>query len=212
MWESNLYLIAEDGELTLIDGGTKKAFGRVLEFLTRLGIPSESLKRILLTHADIDHVGAVNPLKELTGAQVCASREAAEALAEGRSSRPLQVRGLRRLSNQLQPRISKTMHIQVDRVLDPGERLPLLGGLEVIAAPGHTPGQVVFYAREKRLMFSGDAFRTRAEAIKYNLIRAFTWDADLVVETHKKLAAHQPEIVCGGHGPVVYNAADKFTF
>jgi glyoxylase-like metal-dependent hydrolase (beta-lactamase superfamily II) len=102
------------------------------------------------------------------------------------------------------------MHIQVDRVLKPGERLPLLGGLEVLAAPGHTPGQLVFYAREKRLLFSGDAFRTREEEIKYNLIPAFTWNAEQVVETHKKLAALRPEIVCGGHGPVVFNAADKF--
>jgi hypothetical protein len=46
--------------------------------------------------------------------------------------------------------------------------------------------------------------------IKFNLIRAFTWDAQQMVETHKMLAALQPEIVCGGHGLVVYNAAEKF--
>jgi glyoxylase-like metal-dependent hydrolase (beta-lactamase superfamily II) len=209
-WDCNLYLIVEDGELTLIDGGTRKAFKRVLEFLKHLELPYANLKRILLTHADIDHVGAVNLLKELTGAQVCASRVAAEALSKGRSSRPLQVWGLRRLSNKIQPRLHKAMHIQVDWILEPGERLPLLGGLEVLAAPGHTPGQVVFYSQEKRLLFSGDAFNTRSGLVDYNLSRTITWDADLVVETHKKLAALQPEIVCGGHGPVVYNAVNKF--
>jgi glyoxylase-like metal-dependent hydrolase (beta-lactamase superfamily II) len=211
-WDCNLYLIVEDGELTLVDGGTGKAFKRVLEFLEQLGLPYAKLSRILLTHADIDHVGAANPIKALTGAEVCASRVAAEALAEGRSSRPLQVWGLRRLSNALQPRLHKAMHIQVDRILVPGEQMSLLGGLEVLAAPGHTPGQVVFYAQEKRLLFSGDAFNTRSGLIKYNLSRTITWNADLVVETHKKLAALQPEIVCGGHGPVVYNAVDKFVF
>jgi glyoxylase-like metal-dependent hydrolase (beta-lactamase superfamily II) len=211
-WDCNLYLIVEDGELTLVDGGTRKAFDRVLEFLEKLGISPAQLKRILITHADIDHVGAVNQIKALTGAEVCASRVAAEALAEGRSSRPLQIWGLRRLSNNIQPRLHKAMHIQVDRILETGERLSLLGGLEVLAAPGHTPGQVVFYAKEKRLLFSGDAFNTRSGLVDYNLSRAITWDADLVVETHKKLAALKPEIVCGGHGPVVYEAADKFVF
>ena len=45
------------------------------------------------------------------------------------------------------------MHIHVDRVLRPGDSLPLLGGLEVLAAPGHTPGQLVFFARGKGLLF-----------------------------------------------------------
>jgi glyoxylase-like metal-dependent hydrolase (beta-lactamase superfamily II) len=211
-WDCNLYLIVEDGELTLIDGGTRKAFDRVLEFLEELRISPAQLKRILITHADIDHVGAVNSIKALTAAEVCASRVAAQALAEGRSSRPLQIWGLRGLSNIIQPRLHKTMHIQVDRILEPGERLSLLGGLEVLAAPGHTPGQVVFYSQEKRLLFSGDAFNTRSGLVDYNLSRTITWDADLVVETHKKLAALQPEIVCGGHGPVVYDALEKFIF
>jgi glyoxylase-like metal-dependent hydrolase (beta-lactamase superfamily II) len=82
----------------------------------------------------------------------------------------------------------------------------------VIGAPGHTPGQVVFYASKKGLLFSGDAFRTRAEEIKFNLIPAFTWDAEQVKQTHKKLAELKPEIVCGGHGPVVFKAAEKFRF
>lgn len=207
---SNLYLIAEGDELTLVDGGTRRALPQVVGLIESLGHPLSHLKRILLTHADVDHVGVVKELKRLTCAEVCASQAASEALAEGRSSRPLQVWGLRRLSAWLQPRVSKTMHIQVDRVLEPCDPLPLLGGLEVLAAPGHTPGQVVFYARQHRLLFSGDAFRTRAEEIKYNLIPAFTWDAAQVKETHKMLAALQPEIVCGGHGPVVFNAADKF--
>lgn len=207
---SNLYLIVENGELTLVDGGTKRALGRVLKLIRRLGFPPASLKRILLTHADVDHVGVVNDLKQFSCPEVCASRIASEAMAEGRSSRPLQVRGLRWFTDRIQPRLNKTMRIQVDRVLEPGERLSLLGGLDVLAAPGHTPGQVVFYAQEMSLLFSGDAFRTRAEEIKFNLIPAFTWDAEQVVETHKMLAGLRPEIVCGGHGPVVYDAADKF--
>ena len=210
MTASNLYLIVESGELTLIDGGTKQAYPRVLALIERLGFAPASLKRILLTHADIDHVGVVKPLQKLICPEVCASQLAAEALAEGRSSRALQVWGLRGLSHWLQPRVSDAMHIQVDRVLQPGEMLPLLGGLEVLAAPGHTPGQLVFFARGKGLLFSGDAFRTREEKINFNLIKAFTWDADQVVETHRQLAALRPEIVCGGHGPVVYNAASKF--
>jgi glyoxylase-like metal-dependent hydrolase (beta-lactamase superfamily II) len=207
---SNLYLIVENGELTLVDGGTKAAFKRVVATLSELGFPLASLKRILLTHSDVDHVGVVRELKRLVCPQVGASQIAAVALAQGRASRPLQVWGLKGISGWLQAHFSSTMKLEVDRILTPGETLPLLGGLEVIDAAGHTPGQLVFYAREKKLLFSGDAFRTRAEVIKYNLIPAFTWDAGQVVATHKRLAGLKPEIVCGGHGPVVFDAAEKF--
>ena len=153
MTASNLYLIVKSGELTLIDGGTKQAYPRVLSLIERLGFPPVGIKRILLTHADIDHVGVVRRLQKMICPEVCASQLAAEVLAEGRSSRALQVWGLRRLSHWLQPRLSDSMHIHVDRVLRPGDSLPLLGGLEVLAAPGHTPGQLVFFARGKGLLF-----------------------------------------------------------
>ena len=43
-----------------------------------------------------------------------------------------------------------------------GETLPMLqrdGGLRVLAAPGHTYGEVAFYVPGRKLLIAGDAYR-----------------------------------------------------
>jgi glyoxylase-like metal-dependent hydrolase (beta-lactamase superfamily II) len=37
----------------------------------------------------------------------------------------------------------------------------VLGGLEVIHTPGHTPGSVCLYARGPRILFTGDVLQVR---------------------------------------------------
>ncbi len=37
----------------------------------------------------------------------------------------------------------------------------MLGGLEVIHTPGHTPGSVCLYARGPRILFTGDVLQVR---------------------------------------------------
>lgn len=38
-----------------------------------------------------------------------------------------------------------------------GELLDCFGGIQVVATPGHSPGSVSFYLKEKGLLFVGDA-------------------------------------------------------
>ena len=45
--------------------------------------------------------------------------------------------------------------------LEDGDVLPVLGGLEVIHTPGHTPGSVCLYARQRGLLFVGDVLQRR---------------------------------------------------
>ena len=56
----NLYLILEQHGLTLIDTGLQKSGAAVvLAALAQLGRQPSDLKRILITHADPDHIGSV---------------------------------------------------------------------------------------------------------------------------------------------------------
>jgi glyoxylase-like metal-dependent hydrolase (beta-lactamase superfamily II) len=48
-----------------------------------------------------------------------------------------------------------------------GLSLPVLGGLEVVHTPGHTPGSVCLYARADRLLFVGDALQHRRGRVSY---------------------------------------------
>ena len=88
---SNCYLIAEDDGLTLIDAGVPSSFRKITAFISSLSCPIRDLKKIFLTHADMDHVGAAMALKAESGARIYAGEIAAQALAEGHSSRQIKM-------------------------------------------------------------------------------------------------------------------------
>jgi glyoxylase-like metal-dependent hydrolase (beta-lactamase superfamily II) len=56
---------------------------------------------------------------------------------------------------------SMTPHPGAAVPIEDGVVLPLLGGLEVIHTPGHTPGSVCLYARGPRILFTGDVIQVR---------------------------------------------------
>jgi glyoxylase-like metal-dependent hydrolase (beta-lactamase superfamily II) len=47
----------------------------------------------------------------------------------------------------------------VDISLNNGDTINVLGGLNVISVPGHTPGSIALYEEKRRIMFFGDVIR-----------------------------------------------------
>jgi glyoxylase-like metal-dependent hydrolase (beta-lactamase superfamily II) len=93
------------------------------------------------------------------------------------------------------------------RTFEPGERI---GSLEVVAAPGHTPGQLAFLDTRDRTLFAGDAFSTLggvATTAKPNPrfpMPAFaSWHGPTALETAKALRALDPARLAVGHGKTV---------
>ena len=78
---SNQYLLIDPDGLTLIDAGMPGSHRKALSYLAGLGYKPEDLKRILITHADFDHVGGLAAIKAATGAHVFASPVEAQAMA-----------------------------------------------------------------------------------------------------------------------------------
>lgn len=209
MLASNCYLIAEPDGLTLIDAGIPSSFSQVVDFISSLDRSVQELKAILLSHADIDHVGAAPALKAESGARIWASSIAAQALAEGHSSRRLKLGPITPLFRWLE-QLNGAMQIEVDETFSAGQVLPVLGGLHVLATPGHTPGHVSFYAEKFKLLFAGDSVSTNPGEILGNKVKFFNWDQEQMMASVRFQAGLQPEIVCSGHGPVVYQADSKF--
>ena len=87
--------------------------------------------------------------------------------------------------------------------------LPVLGGLRVVATPGHTPGHISLFAPAVGVLFCGDSMVTDANGIRGSR-PAVTWDEARAKESVQKQAELGASIVCSGHGPVVKDAAGKF--
>jgi glyoxylase-like metal-dependent hydrolase (beta-lactamase superfamily II) len=149
---STVTLLRGFGRVILIDVG---AFGVRRELARQLdaaGVAPGDVTDVVLTHAHYDH--AVNftlfPMARVwIGAQ-----ELAWALAQPPGFDPLPELYVRELG--VDPR--------VERLKAGREFLP---GLRAIAAPGHTPGHLIFLvtANPVPLLFSGDAAKNRAELL-----------------------------------------------
>ncbi len=64
------YLIDTGDGLILIDTGMHETVYLLIESVRMLGFDIKDIRKILLTHAHIDHIGGARALKELTGAKL----------------------------------------------------------------------------------------------------------------------------------------------
>jgi glyoxylase-like metal-dependent hydrolase (beta-lactamase superfamily II) len=196
----NLYLILEPDGLTLIDTGQTKSGERVVRAaFETLKRPPTDLKRILVTHADPDHTGGAAALKNWSAAQVMVGKGDAGALARGEAARPPQNALVRVLIKLMVP---KPAPLQADVLLEDGMELPVLGGLRVVATPGHTGGHVAFYSPRDRVLFAGDALRSANSTLVWSR-GPFTLDFDEGMRSVRRMEVLEPKIVLCGHGTPV---------
>ena len=141
-FQENCYIVGDEtsGAGALIDPGDEAARVALAVEQTNLEI-----ERIIITHAHIDHVGAVATLVDEYACPVLMHAEA-EPMLKQLPSQAIMM-GLR---------FGKVP--AVDRYIEDEEVLTV-GGLSFRAlyTPGHAPGHLAFYAEEQNLVFSGDA-------------------------------------------------------
>src|SRR5205085_11234727 len=125
----NSYLVRRDGSdrALFIDPGDEAP--KLLGALEALGV---TLDAILLTHTHIDHVGAVAPVANATGAEVWVPEIERSVLADINRFVPL-------------PDLGPFERWEAEHTLSCGERLELAGlAVDVFFTPGHRPGRVMY--------------------------------------------------------------------
>jgi glyoxylase-like metal-dependent hydrolase (beta-lactamase superfamily II) len=197
----NAFLVREDDGLTLIDTTVVRSAKPILAAARDLGAP---IVRIALTHAHGDHIGSLDELAaELPGVEVLISSRDARLLAGDKSLDPGEEGKLRGSYPAAKTKPTRTVA--------PGERV---GSLEVVAAPGHTPGQVAFLDTRDRTLYCGDAYSTLGGVAtsakanpKFPLPAIATWNRALALQSARELRALDPARLAPGHGKVVESPA-----
>ncbi len=209
--QANSYLIVEPDGLTIIDTGMPFSENQTLKYIASLGRSAGEIKHILITHADLDHYGCLAALQAASGAHTYASQPEAEAMVRGGSSRPVN-RSIGRFQGfmiRLMGKYLKPTPIQVDEMLTDGQVLPVLGGLQVVETPGHSPGHLSFFVPSLRVLFCGDSMKSNDKGLRASRSRN-NWNQSLAEASVRKQAALGAQIVCPGHGPVAKNASGRF--
>ena len=194
----NCYLVREDDGWTLIDAALPGSAPAILAAARSLGAP---IVRIALTHAHGDHVGSLDALH--------AALPAAAVLVPAREARFL-AGDLRLDPDELQVKLRGSWQVCSTRptgLLAPGDRV---GSLEVIAAPGHTPGHVAFLDRRDGTLIAGDAFQTRGGIAVSGTLRLLfpfpalaTWHKPTALESARVLRTLKPARLAVVHGAVL---------
>jgi len=203
-----VYLIEDPDGLTLVDAGVSLVTRRIIKQLQAAGYMPRDVKRILVTHAHPDHVGGLPALKRLTGADVLASA-LDRPVVEGRKPVPRSEKAkMTVLSRAMNPIPIKLRGTPVDREIGEGDALDVMGGLQVLATPGHTPGHLSFWQPEKRVLICGDVM---VSALWLRLpAPAYTVDMAENKRSIRRLAGLEPSVACLGHGfPLTRNTAEK---
>jgi glyoxylase-like metal-dependent hydrolase (beta-lactamase superfamily II) len=100
-------------------------------------------------------------------------------------------------------------HFQVDEILTDGQILLVLGGLQVVETPGHSPSHLSYYVPSVRVLFCGDSMKSNNNGLYTSRLRN-NWNQSQADESVKKLSTLGAQIVCPGHGPVVKDAVNSF--
>lgn len=138
MLSVNCYIVVSDSQnAAVIDPGGEAE--RILDYLQTNKL---TLKRILLTHGHIDHIGAVKVLKDRTGAEIYIHDLDAEMLNDP-------------VKNLASPFRMAYQPVSPDHTFSDGSRISLDEiTFTVMHTPGHTKGSSVFLTGTT--MFSGD--------------------------------------------------------
>lgn len=201
-WAFNCYLVHESDGFTLVDTCLPGSAHGILDEAGKYGL---SIVRIVLTHAHDDHVGSLDQLREaLPNIDVAITAREARFLAGDMSLDTGEPQTKLRGGYQ-------TCATQPTHLLAPGDRV---GSLEVVAAPGHTPGHAAFLDVRDRTLIAGDAFQTQGGVAVSGTLRLLfpftalaTWHKPTALASARALRALNPSRLAVGHGPVLSDPA-----
>lgn len=198
----NVYLLEDDGGVTVFDAGIHDMVGGIKAAAAELG----GIRRVVLGHAHEDHRGAAPDL----GAPVwCHAEERRPAQAESTEYFQLdeiEKPHVRFLYKRLLP-LWDGGPCRIERTLSEGDEV---AGFRVVHVPGHAPGMIALWREHDRLAITSDTFYT-ADSMKVTAPsiapvvphRAFNLDTEQARASVRKLAEMEPASAWPGHAEAV---------
>ena len=191
-FQENCYVIGDEetGTGTIVDPGDEAV--RIALAIEQLDL---EIGQILVTHAHIDHVGAVRALVDEYACPVLMHAEAEPMLQQLPTQAVMM--GLR---FGKVPTVDR--HIKDEEVLE-------VGGLRLTSlyTPGHAPGHLAFYVEGEEVLLSGDALF----AGSVGRTDLFGGDMQLLMRsiTERLLTLPDATRVYPGHGPQTTIATER---
>ncbi len=199
----NCYLLAAEKGWLIVDTGLPGQEDKILNYLKRQHIQPSAVAFIVLTHADLDHIGCVKALKAATGAKI-AIHPADASVLTGQQA-------FKTINNFFKPAVKLLFSlipyqpVEPDILLEDGANL---GRWQIIHTPGHTPGSICLFQNGKCLLV-GDALRTSWQANPRPTSSRICLDLAQARQSLIKISELNYRVLLPGHGALILDKASQ---
>ncbi len=209
--DSHVYLIGMPAseDLTLVDAGLVGRGNHKLQSVTGAGVKLSSIKRIIMTHTHLDHIGCLaEMLKEMPEAELWIHALEAQPIEQGDDRTVYGMQMFKQMC-QTQYRLKDgAFKFTVHRKLQGGEILEI-GNMswEVLHIPGHSMGGIALYHKEKGILIPGDVIYADYAIGRFDLHGA---DPSQLRASLGRLASMNVNVLLPGHNRIVRNVAKGY--
>lgn len=172
-FNSNVYIIGKN-EIGIIDTGASLNYvDHVLKVMQEFELEKENILKLILTHIHPDHTGGVSGFLKISDPLIYMHKAEAS-----------------HLFRQAPPKL---------QLLEGGETIEIdKFSFQVIHTPGHSPGSIVLYEANHKVLFSGDTVFSFGNVGRTDLPLGSAQD---LISSIEKLLELDVEYLCPGHMP-----------
>ncbi len=210
----HVYVWRDPDGLTVIDSGAAGSAPFVAEAIGALGCRTSDVRRLVLTHSHVDHVGGAAEIAGWGDVTVLAHRADAPVIrGDAEEAAPVLADWERPIFEQANAQIApgRPAPVNVDREVEDGDVVDFGGGARVVSVPGHTEGSIALYLPGPRVLFTGDLVARDPQSRDPRapvMLGVFNTDTARAAASFRRLAELDVEVACFGHGePVTADAA-----
>lgn len=221
-WSTNVYAIeGSDGHI-LVDSGwdSQESLWALQEGIKAANLKLRDIKKVVITHIHPDHYGLSTKIKQICGAQVSIHRIDAAFISPRYKDFADLIKKTEELLRQNGvpqdelPQL-KEASLWMNKYVTPDSPEVMLEDgdiisndsfeLEVLWTPGHSPGHICLYERERKFIITGDhILYDTTPHVGFNPISGDNPLGDYV-SSLKKLERLKVNFILPGHGPM-FNA------
>lgn len=192
--------VDDDGQVTLVDCGLKRAPAKIVTGLAAIGKRPSDVTRIVLTHAHMDHAGGARAMLAATEVPGVEVHEADVEFVRGGHNAPNAQSTAGRMMTRMPGGTFDAVPVVTE--LAHGQVIEVAGGVRVVHTPGHTPGHISLLHESSGVLITGDAI--------FNMAWGMRWPMSFICTSfsQNKLSAHvlgelEYDVAAFTHGPEI---------
>ncbi len=197
-------------ELTLIDSGLPNFADEIFTFLENHEIDYHSIRNLILTHFDTDHMGSAAEIRTRTNCKVIAHEFDAEVISGNKFEKRKLIEIFPEYSNKqlekLEEKIRESVapRVKVDQVVKGEKQYCVNDEIIVLHTPGHTPGHISVLLRKYKALVTGDGLTVSNGRVK-SPTPAYTVSLEQGINSLRSLVSLDFDVLIPYHSPSIFH-------